>query len=92
MESEEMARYVREVVLNKPEDFVQFIMNDYLQKNGFGSSSHLWRRMGSGGVCRISAKEALQRKLRAAIWNLVAASAAGTADAAGLSNPGPDDG
>lgn len=35
MESEEMARYVREVVLNKPEDFVQFIMNDYLQKNGF---------------------------------------------------------
>lgn len=30
-----MARYVKDVVLNKPEDFVQFIMNDYLQKNGF---------------------------------------------------------
>lgn len=30
-----MARYVREVVLNKPNDFVQFIMDDYLQKNGF---------------------------------------------------------
>ena len=30
-----MARYVREVVLNKPGDFVQFIMDDYLQKNGF---------------------------------------------------------
>lgn len=30
-----MARYVREVVLNKPGDFVQFIMDDYLRKNGF---------------------------------------------------------
>ncbi len=30
-----MARYVRDLVLNKPEDFVQFIMNDYLQKNSF---------------------------------------------------------
>lgn len=30
-----MARYVRDLVLNKPDDFVQFIMNDFLQKNGF---------------------------------------------------------
>lgn len=30
-----MARYVKELVLNQPGDFVQFIMNDYLQKNGF---------------------------------------------------------
>lgn len=30
-----MARYVRDLVLNKPDDFVQFIMNDYLQKNSF---------------------------------------------------------
>ena len=30
-----MARYVQEIVLNKPDDFVQFIMNDYLQKNSF---------------------------------------------------------
>lgn len=30
-----MARYVKELALNKPEDFVQFIMNDYLRKNGF---------------------------------------------------------
>ena len=29
-----MARYVRDLVLNKPDDFVQFMMNDYLQKNG----------------------------------------------------------
>lgn len=28
-------RYVREEQLNKPEDFVTFIMNDYLSKNGF---------------------------------------------------------
>ena len=30
-----MARYVRDLVLNKPDDFVRFIMNDFLQKNGF---------------------------------------------------------
>lgn len=30
-----MARYVREMVLNKPDDFVQFMMNDYLHKNSF---------------------------------------------------------
>lgn len=30
-----MARYVRELVLNKPDDFVQFMMNDYLHKNSF---------------------------------------------------------
>ena len=30
-----MARYVKNLVLNKPEDFVTFIMNDYLQKNQF---------------------------------------------------------
>ena len=33
-----MARYVREVVLNKPDDFVSFMMNDYLQKNKFSMS------------------------------------------------------
>ncbi len=30
-----MARYVQDVTLDKPDDFVHFIMNDYLQKNGF---------------------------------------------------------
>ncbi len=30
-----MARYVKELTLNKPEGFVQFIMNDYLRKNSF---------------------------------------------------------
>ncbi len=33
-----MGRYVRDVVLNKPDDFVGFIMNDYLQKNQFAMS------------------------------------------------------
>lgn len=33
-----MAMYVRDIVLNKPDDFVQFIMNDYLQKNQFAMS------------------------------------------------------
>ena len=33
-----MARYVQDVVLNKPDDFVFFIMNDFLQKNGFTMS------------------------------------------------------
>lgn len=32
-----MARYVKDIVLNKPDDFVQFIMNDFLQKNQFRS-------------------------------------------------------
>lgn len=30
-----MARYIRDLVLNKPMDFVAYMMNDYLQKNGF---------------------------------------------------------
>ncbi|HIX63466.1 MAG TPA: hypothetical protein H9852_03440 [Candidatus Mediterraneibacter colneyensis] len=30
-----MARYVKDIVLNKPDDFVTFIVNDYLQKNKF---------------------------------------------------------
>lgn len=30
-----MARYVKELMLNKPDDFVQFIMNDFLRKNSF---------------------------------------------------------
>ncbi len=33
-----MARYIRDIVLNKPDDFVAFMMNDYLQKNGFSPS------------------------------------------------------
>lgn len=33
-----MARYVQNVLLNKPGDFVAFMMNDYLQKNGFSPS------------------------------------------------------
>lgn len=45
-----MARYVKDLVLNKPEDFVTFIMNDYLQKNQFvvsewkGEPAYLDRR------------------------------------------------
>ncbi len=33
-----MARYIQDFYLNQPEDFVAFIMNDYLQKNGFTMS------------------------------------------------------
>lgn len=33
-----MARYIQNVILNKPGDFVAFMMNDYLQKNGFSLS------------------------------------------------------
>lgn len=33
-----MARYVKDLVLNKPDDFVSFMMNDYLQKNKFSMS------------------------------------------------------
>ena len=30
-----MARYIREVVLNRPDDFVQYIMSDFIYKHGF---------------------------------------------------------
>lgn len=30
-----MSRYIRHEVLNQPEDFVQFMMNDFLTKHGF---------------------------------------------------------
>ena len=33
-----MARFIQDVVSNKPDDFVYFMMNDYLQKNGFVTS------------------------------------------------------
>lgn len=32
-----MARWIRDEELNQPEDFVQFLMDDYLKKNGFKS-------------------------------------------------------
>lgn len=34
-----MARYVQNVMLNKPNDFVFFMMNDWLQKNSFKAST-----------------------------------------------------
>lgn len=48
-----MARYVKDIVLNKPDDFVAFIVNDYLQKNKFSMSD--WKgepayRAGDGMV------------------------------------------
>ena len=33
-----MARYIQDIYLGKPDDFVHFIMNDYLKKNGFTMS------------------------------------------------------
>ena len=35
IEEGNMARFVRDLVINQPDDFVHFIMNDYLQKNQF---------------------------------------------------------
>lgn len=48
-----MARFVKDVILDKPEDFVYFIMNDYLQKQKFAMSD--WKgepayRTGDGFV------------------------------------------
>lgn len=34
-----MARYIRDVTLNQPDDFICFMMNDYLQKNSFTNST-----------------------------------------------------
>ena len=35
-----MARYTYDLVLNKPEDFVQFVVNDFLQKNRFETADY----------------------------------------------------
>lgn len=35
-----MARYINNLLLNKPADFVAFMMNDYLQKNGFSMADY----------------------------------------------------
>lgn len=35
-----MARWTRDEVLNQPADFVQFLMEDYLTKNGFKKKMH----------------------------------------------------
>ena len=43
-----MARYVKDITLNKPDDFVAFIVNDYLQKNKFDVGLE-WR---AGIPCR----------------------------------------
>lgn len=48
-----MARFTQDLVLNKPDDFVQFIMNDYLTKHGYAISD--WKgeqayRAGDGFV------------------------------------------
>lgn len=48
-----MARFTQDVVLNKPDDFVFFMMNDFLQKNGYTMSD--WKgepayRAGDGFV------------------------------------------
>ncbi len=48
-----MARFTQDLVLNKPDDFVQFIMNDYLTKHGYSISD--WKgeqayRAGDGFV------------------------------------------
>ena len=47
-----MARYTYDLVLNKPEDFVQFVMNDFLQKNRFEPADYNGEavyRAGEGG-------------------------------------------
>ena len=35
-----MARYIQDVTLNQPDDFVHFMMNDYLQKNSFSQTTY----------------------------------------------------
>ena len=36
-----MARYTQDIVLNKPDDFVAFMMNDYMTKNSF--TQNTWK-------------------------------------------------
>lgn len=59
-----MARYVKDMVLNKPDDFVQFIMNDYLQKNGFSMLD--WK-----GEPAYRAGDAMMEGFKYLKWNYV---------------------
>ena len=45
-----MARYTYDLVLNKPEDFVQFVMNDFLQKNRFEPADYNGEAVYRAGV------------------------------------------
>ena len=44
-----MARWTRDEVLNQPVDFVQFMMEDYLTKNGFKKKTHKGEDVWQGG-------------------------------------------
>lgn len=57
-----MARYIKDVTLNKPDDFVTFIMNDYLQKNAFAMSD--WK----GEPC-YRAGDAMMEGFKYLKWN-----------------------
>ena len=57
-----MARYIKDVTLNKPDDFVAFIMNDYLQKNSFAMSD--WK----GEPC-YRAGDAMMEGFKYLKWN-----------------------
>lgn len=57
-----MARYTKDLVLNKPEDFVSFMMNDYAQKNGFAPSD--WK-----GEPALRAGDAMMEGYKFMKWN-----------------------
>ena len=44
-----MARWIRDEVLNQPTDFVDFLMNDYLTKNGFLRVTRKGEQVWKGG-------------------------------------------
>ncbi len=50
-----MARYIREVVLNRPDDFVQYIMSDFIFKHGFHMAEFKGERIlrAGGGLIEI---------------------------------------
>lgn len=59
-----MARYIRDISLNQPEDFVSFMMNDYLQKNSFSMSD--WK-----GEAAYRAGDAMMEGYKYLKWSYV---------------------
>lgn len=57
-----MARYIKDLTLNKPDDFVSFIMNDYMQKNSFEMTDY------NGEIC-YRAGDAMVEGFKYLKWN-----------------------
>ncbi len=67
-----MARYTRDVTLNKPADFVQFMVNDYLQKQAFSLIDYKGEQVFRAGDAMIQGYRYLKWSYNNGIFHLEA--------------------